>query len=42
MVLTHPGKLDHLEFEFSKTKERRTAMKGTRDIEDQIIAILVT
>jgi hypothetical protein len=42
MILTHSGQLDHLEFEFSKTKEGRTAMKGTRDIEDQIIAILVT
>src|SRR5438128_12323097 len=33
-------KLDHLECEFSQTQERRTAMKGTRHSEEQIIAIL--
>src|SRR5205814_9078932 len=35
-----PRKLDRLECEFSQTQERRTAMKGTRPSEEQIIAIL--
>src|SRR4029077_17723778 len=35
-----PRKLDQVECEFSQTHERRTAMKGKRHSEEQIIAIL--
>lgn len=38
--LTNPRKLIHIQCEFSQTLERRTAMKGTRQSEEQIIAIL--
>src|SRR5438477_6292063 len=39
-ILSSPRKLDRLECEFPQTQARRTAMKGTRHSEEQIIAIL--